>query len=98
MTTSRKASSSRRGDANASTSSSHNETFPDGLPRSVRGQPQELRTTIRRRQSSESARRRRERDATEMESMEKKIVENERKMEALERTIDELSAELNGKR
>lgn len=94
MTNHRKPSSNRRGGTHSS-DPSHNDSYPDGLPRSVRGQPQELRAAIRRRQSAESARRRRERDATEMETIEKKVAENQRKMDALERTIDELSAELN---
>lgn len=95
MTNTRKPSSNRRGATKSSASMSPDDTFPDGLPRSVRGQPPELRTAIRRRQSAESARRRRERDATEMEKMERKVAENQRMMDALERTIDELSAELN---
>lgn len=71
-------------------------TFSDGLPRSVRGQSPEMRVAIRRRQSSESARRKREREAAEREFMERKYAENQVRMDLLEREIEQLSTELIG--
>lgn len=69
-------------------------TFPDGLPRSVRGQTPEMRTAIRRRQSTECARRKREKDAAERDYMERKYAENQMRIDDLERKINMLSAEL----
>lgn len=79
-----------------SSGSKPTKTYEDGLPRSVRHAPPELRETIRRRQSTESARRRRERDTAEMEDMERKYSANDKRIEDLERTIDKLSSELHG--
>ena len=73
-------------------------TFSDGLPRSVRGQAPDMRLAIRRRQSSESARRRREREKQEMDFMERKYAENKDRMDKLEMTIDALANELTFKR
>lgn len=74
--------------------SSKSHTFEDGLPRSVCDAPDELRAVIRRRQNTENARRMRERQREQMEFMETKYEENQRRIVKLEKTVDELSAEL----
>ena len=76
----------------------HDETFADGLPRSVRNQSPEMRTAIRRRQSTECARRKREKDAAQRDYMERKYAENQSRIDVLERKIEMLSAELVGGR
>ena len=74
------------------------ETFADGLPRSVRNQSPEMRAAIRRRQSTECARRKREKDAAQRDYMERKYAENQSRIDVLERKIEMLSAELVGGR
>lgn len=71
-------------------------TFEDGLPRSVRDVPDDMRVVIRRRQNTENARRMRERRRDEMHYMENKYEENNRRIDALEKTVNDLSNELMG--
>lgn len=69
-------------------------TFEDGTPRSVRNVPTELRSVVRRRQNTENARNLRERQRAEMEYMEDKYAENKKRIDKLEKTVGELTAEL----
>lgn len=76
----------------------HSDTYEDGTPRSVRNQTPEMRALIRRRQSTECARRKREKDAAQRDYMERKYAENQGRIDLLERRIEMLSAELMGGR
>ena len=69
-------------------------TFDDGLPRSVRGQSEEMRIAIRRRQNSESARKSHRRNKEQHEDMESKYQQNAVRMQALEKKVEELLGEL----
>ena len=61
---------------------------------SLRGAPQELRRTIRLRQNSRSAQRRRDRDRAVIEDVIRRSSENERRIKSLIDQVDVLSAEL----
>ena len=77
-------------------SKAQSKTFDDGLPCSVRGQPEELRTTIRRRQNSESARRSHRRQMEQMNEMEEKYSKNMCRIQVLEHEVSRLEGELVG--
>lgn len=68
--------------------------YADGVPRSVRNAPSELRAVIRRRQNNESSKRCRERRMAELAYMQRKYKENHDRIRHLERTLCNLSVEL----
>lgn len=74
--------------ANNDHSSSSNSD--DGLPRSVRNAPKELRLTIRRKQNKESARRGHERRYAQMELLLQKQDDDHERIRQLEIAMDEL--------
>ena len=96
-----------KSDKTASTSSSlqsvkssspTSKVYDDGLPRSVRYAPAELRPEIRRRQNNESSRRFRERRATHIQSMRRMYEENRSRIDDLERVVSQLSEEITATR
>lgn len=86
--------SSTKSYSSSRSSSSKIRTFHDGLPRSVCDAPPELRQEIRRRQNTENARKMRERQRSQMMFMERKYEENQHRIDQLEKSINDLSAEL----
>lgn len=68
------------------------------LPKSVKNAPPELRRAIRRNQNNESAKRSRQKKREEDEIMQQQFLENKKRIEYLEKHIDELSTIISNKK